>query len=338
MARIRPVVRAAAALAVAGLALDAAPVLAQAQYTIKIGSVTVRDPQHQYLDEFKKRIEERSGGRIAVGVYPASQLGDVNRMIEGVQLGTIEMLVSATGFYKTLHNAYQIGDAPGIFNDSEHAYKVLGDPEIRGKFLSLGEPKGAIGIGFFIYGPIVYVSSKPLRSIDDFKGKKIRTLASKIEGEICAKLGATGVPMPLSEAMSALQNNVVDGARGATLVFAAFKYYSVARYLTVLDDSVIPVVTMISKEFYRKLPPDLAKMVADTAGGMDDWAQQLTSTAHANAEKVWREGGGEVIRFSPAGQAEVRRRHLPIADELLGTQPDTRDMWNLLKRVAAKHK
>lgn len=338
MNRIRTVLRDVVAIAAAALTLDAAAALAQAQYTIKIGTVTARDPQQQFLEEYKKRIEERSGGRIAAGVYPASQLGDISRMIEGVQLGTIEMLVSATGFYKTLHNAYQIGDAPGIFNNSQHAYKVLSDPDIRDKFLSLGEPKGAIGIGLFIYGPVVYVASKPLRALDDFKGKKIRTLASKIEGEICARLGATGVPMPLSEAMPALQNGVVDAARGATLVFVGFKYHAVAKYITALDDSVIPVVTMVSKEFYRKLPADLAKMVADTASGMDDWAQQLINVSEANAEQAWRSGGGEFIRLSAAEQAEVRRRHLPIADEILGSQPDTKDMWNLLKQVAAKHK
>lgn len=313
------------------IATSIPPAFAQPQVTIKIGAVTARDPLHQYMDEYKKRIEERSGGRIEARVFPASQLGDINRMIEGVQLGTIEMVVSATGFYKVLHNGFQIGDVPGIFENAAHARRVFQDRELRQKFLSLGEPRGALGIGLWVYGPITYVSAKPMRTLADFKGKKIRTLASKVESDIAAKLEATGVPMPLSEALPALQNGVVDGARGALLVFAGFKYFTVAKYLTALDDSMIPVITILSREAHRRMPADLAKMVLDVARELDNWGERNAEVADVDAERVWREGGGEIIRFSPAEQAELRRRLATIGADILGTAADTKEIWTLLQ-------
>lgn len=329
---------AGAALLVGGLAGGSAPALAQAQYVIKIGSVTARDPQHQYMEEFKKRAEAASGGRVEVRIFPASQLGDITRMIEGVQLGTIEMVVSATGFYKLLHNAFQVGDAPGIFSDFAHVNRVLSDPTFRQRFLALGESKGVVGLGLWNYGPIVYVASKPLRSIEDFRGKKIRTLATKIESDIAARLGATGVPMPLSEALPALQNGVVDAARGAALVFAGFKYFTVAKYLTEVDDSFIPVATIINRDYYRKMPADLQKSLADVLVEMDAWAKTNVEAADKSAAQIWKEGGGEVIRLSKDQSDEVRRRFAVVADEVLGSQADTREMWTLLKTTAERLK
>jgi len=331
---------AAAGLAVIAVLFTAPsrPALAQAQITLKIGAVTARDPLHQYMDEYKKRIEARSGGRIDAKVFPASQLGDINRMIEGVQLGTIEMVVSATGFYKVLHNGFQIGDVPGIFENAAHARRVFQDAKLREKFLSLGESRGALGIGLWVYGPITYVSAKPMRTLADFKGKKIRTLASKVESDIAAKLEATGVPMPLSEALPALQNGVVDSARGALLVFAGFKYFTVAKHLTALDDSMIPVITILSREVQRRMPADLAKMVLDVARELDDWGERNAEAADANAERTWRDGGGEIMRFSPPEQAEVRRRLAPIGAEILGSAADTKEIWSLLQDALARQR
>jgi C4-dicarboxylate-binding protein DctP len=330
--------RVAVSLAVGALALDGAAAQAQAQYTLKIGAITVRDPLHQYMDEYKKRIEERSGGRIEARVYPAAQLGDIFRMIEGLQLGTIEMLVSATGFYKSIHPGFQVGDAPGVFADLSHGQRVFADPAFRSRFISLGEPKNVAGIGLWVYGPSVIVSTKPLRSIGDFKGKKIRVLASKIEIDAMSKLAGTGVPLPLSEALPALQNGVIDAANGATLVFAGFKYHTTAKYLTALDAMYIPVVSTLSVEWRKKLPADLSRAVVDVGNELDDWANKTAEAADKNAEKLWQDNGGEVIRFAADERAEVRRRFASIGDDVLGGDPATKELWALLKDLAAKHK
>lgn len=335
--RFATAARGAVALAaVAVFAPAAPPALAQAQFTLKIGAVTVRDPLHRYMDEYKKRIEERSAGRIEAKVFPASQLGDIFRMIEGLQLGTIEMLVSATGFYKAVHPGFQLGDAPGIFIDLPHAQRTFADGQFRSRFIALGEPKAVSGIGLWVYGPSVVVSAKPIRSIGDFRGKKLRVLASKIEIDVAARLGATGVPMPLAEALPAIQNGVVDGANGATLVFAGLKYHSVAKYITSLDAMFIPVVAAVSMQWQRKLPPDLAKLVADIGRDMDEWGNRTAEAADKNAENLWRENGGEVIRLGAEERAEVRRRLAPVGDEVLGGDPATKELWALMKDVAAK--
>jgi C4-dicarboxylate-binding protein DctP len=327
---------AALVLPALGAPLDGAS--AQAQHTLKIAAVTVRDPVHMVMDEFKRRIEERSSGRIEARVFPASQLGDISRLLEGLQLGTIESVVSAAGFYQVMHPAFQVGDAPGLFRDMHHAHRVMTDPAFRDRFLALAEPKGVMGLTIWVYGPTHYASVAPIRTLDDFKGKKIRIFATRIEREVASKLGGTAIPVPLAEALPALQNRVVDVARSTILVFAGLKYHSIAKYVIALDDAVIPGVVMLSRQFHAKLPADLAKAVLDVGREMDEWAYKTSAAADEGAEKLWRENGGEVIRMPPADQAELRRRLAPIGEEVLGTNPDTRETWKLLQETAARHK
>jgi TRAP-type C4-dicarboxylate transport system substrate-binding protein len=328
-------------MALLALACLIAPVdgaRAQAQHVMKIAAVTVRDPVHMVMDEFKRRIEQRSGGRIEARVYPASQLGDISRLLEGLQLGTIESVVSAAGFYQVMHPAFQVGDVPGLFRDMHHAHKAMTDPAFRERFLALAEPKGVLGVTIWVYGPTHYASVTPIRSLDEFKGKKIRIFATRIEREVASKLGGTAIPVPLSEALQALQNRVVDVSRSTILVFAGLKYHTIAKYVIALDDAVIPGVVAVSTQFYAKLPGDLAKAVLDVGREMDEWAYKTSAAADQGAEKLWRENGGEVIRMPPADQAELRRRLAPIGDEVLGTNQDTREIWQLLKQTATKYK
>src|SRR5438876_3523324 len=126
-------------LAVAGIAvsvlLAAVPARAQ-QFTMKLSMPTINDVTYEYFKQMKAGIEQRSGGRIKVDIYPSNQLGQLPAVVEGVALGTIEAAASANGFWVSLEPRFQVLDAPGLFDDLSHAFKILHDPDVSARLAS----------------------------------------------------------------------------------------------------------------------------------------------------------------------------------------------------------
>ena len=118
------------ALAACALALPAA---AQ-QFTMKLSCPTVNDMNVEYMKAMKAGIEPKSGGKIKVELYPANQLGQIPRTVEGVALGTIEMTLVASGFFIGMDPRYLVFDAAGLFDDMDHGNRVFQDAEIRKLF------------------------------------------------------------------------------------------------------------------------------------------------------------------------------------------------------------
>jgi len=321
-----------------GLALVALPAAAQT-FEMKLATNTLRDPTEALIGEFKTRIEARSNGRIKAGLYPGSQLGTIPRMVEGVQLGTIEYYATASGFFKTVNPAYQALDVPGLFDDMDHANRTFQDPTVSKAFFALGENRGMVGATIFCVGPTSYSTrDKPLRTVADFKGMKFRVLATRIETGLMDKLGATGVPIPLEETLPALQNRLIDGVRSNIIVTAGLKYFSVAKYLTLVNDTQIATIGMVSTAFLAKLPPDLKQMVLDVAGEMSKVGAEKSVEFDARSAKVWRDNGAEVLEMVPAERTEFMRRGREVADGELKNNPDakTAELYALLTGTAER--
>src|SRR5512139_4039419 len=101
---------------------------AQAQpFTMKLSSPTINDCQHEWMKAFKAGVEGRAGGKIKVEIYPANQLGQIPRTVEGVALGTIELTAPAVGFLTGLEPRFEVLDAPGLYDGVAHGQKVLTD-------------------------------------------------------------------------------------------------------------------------------------------------------------------------------------------------------------------
>ena len=119
--------------------------LTAADFTMKIGFVTINDQNQQWANWYKEAVEKGSNGRIEVQIYPASQLGPVPRQIEGVQLGTIEAVLLPADFFVGLDPRYGVFSIPGLFKDMKNAAAAIADPELNKEILALGESKGMVG-------------------------------------------------------------------------------------------------------------------------------------------------------------------------------------------------
>lgn len=325
-----------AALAIgAVLAFAPAPVLAQA-IDMKVGMATMNEPQHEMGKKFAEEVGKRSNGRITGRLFPAAQLGGIPRQIEGVQLGTQEVMNVPPGFMFGINAAFSAPDAPGLFDNPMHAARAFSHPEFRDKYVALAEPKGIVIAALWVYDTTWIASTAPIRKLDDIKGKKFRVLATKVESEYMRVLGGTGVPMDYAEVAAALQSRVVDGVRTSIVVLNGSKMYTVAKSITYDGTGIIPSVVIVSKAWLDKLPADLQKVVMDAGRALEPWANQMALDFAKSAEKVWTDNGGEVIRLPEAEHKALVERVAPLGDQNLATDDRIKDMYNLLKGVVAK--
>ncbi len=327
---ILPVVAAAAALAVA--------TPASAKYDMKIGYPTTNDPQHDLALQMVKLIKERTNGEVVGRVFPTSQLGKVPRQIEGIQLGTQEVFLAPPGFLQGVNPAFQVADAPGIFQNHQHVHRAITEPSFREKFVRLGDKKGIFGGNIWVYDGNSYMTTAPIKTLADFKGRKIRVLATQMERRIVAEFNGTGVPIPFTEVVPAIQRKVVDGARTSLVVAERAKFPTVTKHLTITNGTFITAGAWFSKAWLEKLPANHRKVVLDTTKELEQWASNNSEKYVPGSIDAWKKSGAQVYRLSDAEQKEYMTRIAPLGDELLGKSdnPEIRELYGLLKAAAKK--
>jgi TRAP-type transport system periplasmic protein len=328
-------VKLVSALALA-VALAAAPAMADPQYVMKITLPTIHETVHQYSMNLAARVEKDSGGRIKAEVYPASQLGSIPRQIEGVQFGSIQCAVIPPEFFVGIDDRFQLMAAPGLVNSMENARKMTVDPEVLNLMLGLGATKGLHGAGMFIALPSYIVSRDGIRHLADFKGKKLRVLASDFQTTAFERLGATPVAMSLGDVLPAIQQGAIDGAVSGMNVFTSMSYQDAAKYVTATGQPYIFIIVEFSAKWLESLPPDLQKVVntaaADEAKNIYDYAVEDLSSAR----KEWVTKGGELIELPADEQSAMMESFGTVAEDVSSKKPEIAAGYKIVSDAAKR--
>ncbi len=339
--RAAQVAAALAAFLLAPLTIDGAVAQEKAQdkvMTIKLATATLNDAQHEWMKLFAAGIEKATNGRLKAELYPASQLGSIPRMIEGTQLGSIQIWLGPPEFLVGVDPRFELLSVPGLFKDEHHALGTIADSDFAKAFLALGANKGLIGASLFYTGPMAFDMRAPVRTLADLKGKKVRVLASPFQMEQLARLGGTGIPLSLGDVLPALQQGTLDGAMSGLSVFSALQFQDTARYMTETGQSHIFSEALLSKRWFDALPADLqaAVMSISKAAGAEaiPWSLEFLTAQR----KAWVEKGGEVIALPAAEKAELMTRMAPIGDDIVKTKPELKPLWDQLVATAKRTK
>jgi TRAP-type transport system periplasmic protein len=311
----------ASALALA-LVAAAGPAKADEQYVMKITLPTIHEANWKAATEYADRVAKESGGRIKTQVYPASQLGSIPRQIEGVQFGSIQCAFIPPEFYVGVDDRFQVLAAPGIVNSMENGQKVALDPEVRKLMFSLGASKGLHGAGLFVATPSFLDAKTPIRHLDDFKGKKIRVLASDFQMKAFARLGVTPVAMSLSDVLPALQQGAIDGALSGLTVYTTMSYQDAAKYVTAVQQPYIFIIIELSAKWRASLPPDLQKVVDRAAVEESAAIYQYAVDDLARGRKTWTDNGGEMIELPADEQAAMMETFGSVGEDVSKGNPD----------------
>src|SRR5580658_7300919 len=329
------------AVAAAALVLSLVVTLGAAQaqdktYTMKITLATINDQIHAFVRNYAAAVEKDSGGRIKTEIYPASQLGAIPRQTEGVQFGAIQCQVVPPEFLVGVDERFEVLAAPGLIQSMAQGQRLAADPEVLKLMLSLGAEKGLHGVGLFMVNPAAIASKTPIRTLADFKGKKIRIFASKFQSEAFDRLGATPVAMSLGDVLPALQQGAIDAAVASTAVFTAFHYQYAAKYVTLTGQPAIFGIVEISKKWYDTLPADLQKIVDQTAAQEDVAVNPQSVEITDNSAKAWEAGGCELIKLSPDDQSSFLELLSSVGADVSQQKSLLSDAYKIVTAAAAR--
>ena len=309
------------------------------QFTMKLSSPTINDCTQEWMKAFKAGVESRAGNRIKVEIYPANQLGQIPRTVEGVALGTIELTAPAVGFLIGLEPRFEVFDVAGLFDGIVHGQTMLADPEIRKRMATMGAAKGVEPLYINLHGLLGVASHKPIRSLADLKGQKIRVPgATTLQVDPFKKFGASPVSMPLGEAVPGMQNKTIDGVIASVSVFTAFKYYDIVKPLTVLPKSYLVVGGLVNRNFMKSLGPELEAIVREEArkaeGIFSPWVVEETK----RIRQTWEKNGGAWITFPQAEADRYMEQVNSVVQPIMAANPKMKEDYEALLAAAKKYR
>jgi len=212
-------------------------------------------------EAFAQAIAQSSGGKITVQQFPNSALGGEREVIEGLQLGTIDLAIVSTGATLNFVPKTGVFDIPFLFRDLAHARLVLDSP-IGQDMLAEFEKRGLIALAWGEQGFRHLTNHvRPVATPQDIKGLKIRLTENPIHLLAFRELGVLATPMAWPEVMTALQQGTIDGQENPLSVIVPAKLSQVEKYLSLTGHVYGPAVVLMSPAVYNKLSAeDKAKM------------------------------------------------------------------------------
>ena len=290
-------------------ALVAASLLSAAhaqERTIKFAFQNQKDhPQAQGAQKFADLVAAKTGGRIAVKLFPGGTL----------QGGTVEMTVLNAGILAAQSKEFGIYDFPFLFASPQEADAVTDGPFGK-KLLDKLQAKNLVGLGYWELGFRNLTNSKrPITKAEDIAGLKIRVIQSPIYIDLFNALGANAVPMPFPELYTAMEQKAVDGQENPFSTILSSKFAEVQKYLTVTRHMYNPQAVIVSKKFWDSLNPADQKALNDAMAEATTF-QRGVSRVQANvALEDLKKAGMQVSEFSPAELDKLRAKVKPVVEK-----------------------
>ncbi|MEQ8862122.1 MAG: TRAP transporter substrate-binding protein [Thalassobaculum sp.] len=206
----------------------------------------------QYMSDL---LDTWTAGRLKIKIFHSMQLGGEKEALEQVQVGALEMTRVSVGVVGPIVEEFNAFALPYFFKSVDHMHKVV-DGEIGTNLQNKLEKGGLIGLGYMDAGSrSFYNNTRPIKSIEDLKGLKIRVMQNPIFIEMVNAMGGNGLPISFSELYTSLQTGVVDGAENNPPSYESGKHYEVAKYYTLTEHLMVPELFVFSKKVWDTLTP-----------------------------------------------------------------------------------
>lgn len=320
-------------LVVVGTALALVPhAFAQAPIVIKFSHVVANDtPKGKAAEFFAKRAGELTKGRVKVEVYPNSQLYKDKEEMEALQLGSVQMLAPSLSKFAPLGvKEFEVFDLPFIFDDYNDLHKVTGGP-VGAKLLKKLESRGITGLAYWDNGFKVMSANKPLRTVADYKGLKMRIQSSKVLDAQMRALGALPQVLAFSETYQALQTGVVDGTENPPSNLYTQKMHEVQKHVSVTSHGYLGYAVVVNKKFWDGLPGDirtaLTKAMTEATKVANDTAFNDNQDSLAKVK-----ASGKTTVYSPTigERFQLKKALVPVHQQLASRVGDEtiQDIYN----------
>lgn len=279
------------------------------------------EPIDLACQEWKRLIEERSGGTMRVDLYPSSQLGSKDNIIDQAVNGDCVVTLANGPFFQDRGiQDFGVLFAPYLFEGWEDVEKVVDSEWFAGKSEELEQNIGLKILTTWRYGIRHTITKKPVNAVSDLKGKKVRVPNQTILIKVFESLGATPTPMAMSDIYTALQQGTIDGAENPLPVILNGAYQEVAKNL-VLDAHTYDMTCWImGADFYNTLTPEQQQILMECGDEAGVFNSEQIEKADEDALEALKAAGVTVSELTP--------EDFQVAGETFYEDPEIKAMWS----------
>ena len=276
-------------------------------------------PAHQAFLNFASNDEEKTNGAVKVDVYANAQLGDEREVFEGMQLGTVDFAYVSTGVVANFVNDFHLFDAPFLFADTDSAFAVC-DSEIGQQLADeLESTQNVKLIGYMDVGGRNIFSTKPIKSSDDLKGRKIRVMENDLHIALFNTLGAQATPMAFSELYTALQQGTVDAGENALQGIVSSGFGEICKNIAITNHIYAINIFGMGVKTLDKIPEEYRQIVLDEAWNCVLEEREMIAEANASAvDALVNDYGCEVVTIDHDALVEAVQ---PVYEQFKDTLP-----------------
>ena len=274
---------------------------------------SITEPVGEGWTKAQEIIKEKSGGKMAIEVYPDSQLGDKSSLIDSMLLGENVCTLADGAFYAD----YGVPDfgivfGPFLFDNWDQCWTLIESDWYKEQCGKLEEKGLKIIASNWIYGERHTLTNVPVNTVDDLKGLKIRVPSNEIQSKGFDVLGATSTGMALGDVYQALQTKTIDGAENPLATLYGRKLHEVAKYL-ILDGHVKNFTTwVVSADWFNSLPEEQQTWLLETAEEAGEYNNEVQQAADAEYLQKMKDEGVTVVEPSEEVLAGFKEKAQPF--------------------------
>ena len=295
--------------------------------TIKLAhSLDVGHSVHKAMVKMGEDLEQISGGKMTLEIYPSQQLGTERECIELLQIGSLDMTKVSVGVMENFAPRMKVFGLPYLFKDRQQSFNVLDGP-IGQELLDEGTQYWIKGLGYYDAGSrSFYTKDKPINSPNDLKGLKIRVMESVTAMDMVKSLGGSATPISWGELYTSLQQGVVDGAENNPPSFYLSRHYEVCKYYSLDEHTVLPDVLIIGTHIWEKLSEQ-----------EKNWLQEAVDKSVVYQRKLWAESEKEALDSVQAAGVKIiypdKSQFEKDVESVYSQYKDDKDMSSLIERI-----
>jgi tripartite ATP-independent transporter DctP family solute receptor len=331
--RRRDFIKLGAAIGAAGTLPPLSPASAQGKAVFKASDVQPAGyPTVAATESMGKKLEAATNGRLSVQMFPSAQLGAEKETIEQTQIGAIQLLRVSAGALGPIVDDINVVNMPFLFKNTAHAQKMMDGPigqELLDR-ISANANAGLVALCWMDSGArSIYNTKKPVKSIENLRGLKIRVIGNPIFIDMMNALGGNGVAMGYDQVFGALQTGVIDGAENNPPSYVFSNHYTAAKYYSLTEHLIIPEVLMFSKKAWTSLAADDQGLIKKFAREAQFEERELWKKYEQTAMDKAKAAGCEIVEI--ADKTPFQNAVKPVWDKY---GPKYQDMINRIQGIA----
>jgi TRAP-type transport system periplasmic protein len=277
-------------------------------------SVAKDSPLGQGAYKFSELVDQKSGGKIKVDVFPAGVLGGAPQDLAGLRGGTIDFSTMATGLLSGIDKEFMVFDFPFLFNDAQEAVAVVDGP-VGTRLMSKLSQSGLVGLGMWELGFRNMTNSRrAITRPEDMEGLKMRVFTSPIYIELMKSLGANPVPLNFPELYGALESKAVDGQENPLAIIETSKFPEVQKYLSLTRHVYTAMPVLMSKKTWDSMSETERKIIVDSEKEARTFQRKVAQSVEARTLENLKKQM-QVNDISPAEMARLRQKVQPVIDK-----------------------